>query len=70
MIIQIFVIILVLFSFYFSFLPHNTQCDIIRMFFPNCFPQWLHLIGGIGCFAFAVILYHNEYLLKIRIHDK
>ncbi len=70
MIIEIFVIILVLCSLYFSFLPHDTQCNMVKMILPNCFPHWFHLGAGIGCFALAIALYHSDYLLKIRIHDK
>lgn len=67
--IEIFAVILVLLSFYFSFLPHETQCNMIKWILPNCFPHWLHIGAGIGCFAAAVVIYHNNYLLKLRIQD-
>ena len=67
-IIIILVIFFVLASFYFSFLPHETQCNMIKMILPNCFQPWLHLVGGIGCFILAVALYHYEYILNILYH--
>ena len=65
----IFVIIFLLLAFYFSFLPHETQCNMIKFVLPNCFPHWFHIGAGIVCFGIAIIIYHNDYLLKLRIHD-
>ncbi len=69
MIIEIFVVILILLSVYFSFLPYETQYKMIRWLIPNTFPHWIHIGAGVVCFALAVILYHNNYLLKLRIHE-
>ena len=68
-IIMIIVIIFLLLSFYFSFVPYNTQCSMIRWLIPNCFPHWFYIGGGLVCFGIAVLIYHNEYLLKLRIHE-
>ncbi len=65
----IFVIFFLILSFYFVFLPHDIQCNIIKIVFPNCFPNWLHIGAGLVCFGIAVLIYHNDYLLKLRIHE-
>jgi hypothetical protein len=67
-IIVIFVIIFVLASFYLSFLPHATQCNMLKMVLPNCFHPWLHLVGGLVFFVLAIALYNYEYILNLLYH--
>jgi hypothetical protein len=68
-IVMIVVIIFLLLSFYFSFIPHNTQCNMIRWLMPKCFPHWFHIGAGLIFFGIAVVVYHNDYLLKLKIQD-
>jgi hypothetical protein len=68
-IIMIVVIVFLLLSFYFSFVPYENQCSMFKWLVPNCVPRWFHIGAGLGCFGIAVFIYHNDYLLKLRIHD-
>ena len=68
-IVMIVVIMFLLLSFYFSFVPYDTQCNIVKSILPDCFPRWLYIGGGLACFGIAVVMFHNDYLLKLRIHE-
>ena len=65
----IIIIILVILSLALAFLPHSFICQYLRYILPNCFPLWIHLGASIIFFIIAIIIYHNDYLLRLKIHE-
>ena len=68
MIAQLLSVVLLLCSFYFSFVPHETQCIMLKNIIPNCFLQWVHLLIGVVFFVLAVALYNYEYIFDLFSH--
>ncbi len=66
---SIIVIVCMILTIYFGFVPYETQCSITKMILPNCYPRFIYIGGCIVFFVIGIFIYHNEYLLKLKIHE-